>query len=105
MVRHDFDAELWESDAMGAWVFVTVPGDISDDIRIESGPPTGFGSVRVEVTIGTTTWRTSVFPDKSEDAYILPVKRAVRDAEGLEPGDVAGVSLVLVDPPGRSPGA
>ncbi len=48
---------------MGAWVFLTVPGDVSDDIRIESGPPAGFGSVRVEVTIGSTTWRTSVFPD------------------------------------------
>jgi hypothetical protein len=96
VARYDFDAQLWESDAMGAWVFVTVPGDISDDIRIESGPPSGFGSVRVAVTIGTTTWRTSVFPDKSEDAYILPVKRAVRRAEGLEPGDVARVSLLLV---------
>ena len=106
MVRHDFDAELWESAAMGAWVFVTVPADVSDDIRIESGPPTGFGSVRVEVTIGTTTWRTSVFPDKAEDAYILPVKRAVRRAERLEPGDVAGVSLLLLhEPRGRSPDA
>jgi hypothetical protein len=96
VVRQEFHAELWESDAMGAWVFVTVPEDISDDIRIVSGPPTGFGSVRVEVTIGTTTWRTSVFPDKSEGAYVLPVKRAVRRAEALEPGDVAGISLLLL---------
>jgi hypothetical protein len=97
VARYDFDAELWESDAMGAWVFVTVPGDISDDIRIESGPPAGFGSVRVEVTIGTTTWRTSVFPDKSVDAYVLPVKQAVRRAEGLEPGVTASVTVVLAD--------
>ena len=42
----------------------------------------GFGSVRVEATIGGSTWRTSIFP--SDDAYILPIKKAVREAEGLE---------------------
>ena len=90
---HRFEAELWESESVGAWVFVTVPGGISDDIRIESGPPAGFGSVRVEVTIGSTTWRTSVFPDAKLNAYILPVKKAVRRAERLQPDDVATLTL------------
>ncbi|HEU5036498.1 MAG TPA: DUF1905 domain-containing protein [Nocardioides sp.] len=92
-----FDAELWEWDAApegSSWVFVTVPEDETDEIRLRSGPPRGFGSVRVEVTIGATTWRTSVFPDKR--GYALPVKKAVRRAESLEVGDPARVRLELL---------
>ena len=39
--------------------------------------------MRVEVTLGTSTWRTSVFPDKAR-GYVLPVKSAVRRREGLD---------------------
>ena len=93
----EFDAELWEWDAApegSSWVFLTVPEDETDEIRLRSGPPRGFGSVRVEATIGATTWRTSVFPDKR--GYALPVKKAVRRAESLEVGDPARVTLRLV---------
>lgn len=48
-------------------------------------------SFRAEVTIGSTTWRTSVFPDAKRATYLLPVKRAVRQAEGL----VAGTSVAV----------
>jgi Domain of unknown function (DUF1905) len=93
----EFDAELWEWDASpegSAWVFLTVPADETDEIRQRSGPPRGFGSVRVEATIGATTWRTSVFPDKR--GYALPVKKAVRRAESLEVGGPARVTLELI---------
>jgi hypothetical protein len=90
-----FDAELWASESVGTWVFLTLPPEVSDDVRLLSGPPTGFGSVRVEVTLGTSTWRTSVFPDKAR-GYVLPVKSAVRRREDLELGDRVAVSLGLL---------
>jgi hypothetical protein len=67
---------------------------VSEDIRLLSGPPTGFGSVRVEVTLGTSTWRTSVFPDKVR-GYVLPVKAQVRRTASLELGDVVRLTLAL----------
>ena len=94
----EFVAELWvwESSPDGtAWVFVTVPEDETEEIRLRAGPPRGFGSVRVEATIGGSTWRTSVFPDKR--GFALPLKKAVRRAESLDVGDSARVRLVLVD--------
>ena len=94
-----FDAELWEWDASpegAAWVFLTVPEDETEEIRLRSGPPRGFGSVRVEVTIGGSTWRTSVFPDKTR-GFVLPVKKQVRRAESLEVGDSTRLTLRLVD--------
>ncbi|MFC7496578.1 MULTISPECIES: DUF1905 domain-containing protein [unclassified Nocardioides] len=95
----EFDADLWvwESSPDGsAWVFVTVPEDETEEIRLRSGPPRGFGSVRVEVTVGASSWRTSVFPDKTR-GFVLPVKKAVRRAESLDVGDSARVRLSLVE--------
>lgn len=91
-----FEAELWEWKDEGGWCFVTVPADVSEDIRFAAGPPRGFGSFRVEVTVGATTWRTSVFPQKV-GTFALPVKKAVRRAEGVDVGDKVKVSLTLVD--------
>jgi hypothetical protein len=96
MDSYVFAAEIWESASMGAWAFVSVPAPESEDIRFESAPPVGFGSVRVEVTVGSSTWRTSLFPDSKRGVYVLPMKKAVRREEDLQVGDEVQVSLVLV---------
>jgi len=54
--------------------------------------------VRVEVTIGATTWRTSLFPDSKRQTYVLPVKKDVRRREGLVAGAAAGVDLEVIAP-------
>ncbi|GAA4249032.1 DUF1905 domain-containing protein [Dactylosporangium darangshiense] len=95
----DFEAPLWEWDARrgDTWIFVSLPEDASEEIRELSAPTRrGFGSLRVRASIGGTTWRTSIFPG-SGGPYVLPVKRAVRTAERLDAGDVAAVSLELLD--------
>ena len=84
---------MWE---VGAYA-VCLPFDVADEIEARDPGGTGFGSVRVEVTCGATTWRTSVFPDTGRATYVLPMKRAVRDAEGLAPGDTASIRLRPVD--------
>ncbi|MEU3769929.1 DUF1905 domain-containing protein [Amycolatopsis keratiniphila] len=95
-----FDAELWVWDARRGetWTFVSLPQDISEEIReITDGPRRGFGAVRVRVGIGGSKWKTSIFPDSKRGAYVLPVKKAVRKAEGIEEGDVAKVTVELID--------
>lgn len=94
---HRFEAELWEADAMDTWVFVTLPPDVSEEIRLTSGPRRGFGSVRVEASVGGSIWRTSVFPDASSRCYVLPVKRAVRRAEEVDVGDTATFTVSMVE--------
>ncbi|HUR77538.1 MAG TPA: DUF1905 domain-containing protein [Acidimicrobiales bacterium] len=92
-----FDVELWAWEAQDSWFFVTVPSEISEEIGVRFGTrAAGFGSIRVEVSIGATTWRTSVFPDKKRGAYVLPVRKQVRKAEGLEGGSRATVALRVV---------
>jgi hypothetical protein len=89
-----FRAELWQYEGPGAWYFVSLPPDVADDIREKCGQQaSGFGSIKVEATVGSTRWVTSLFPDKTRGTYLLPIKKAVRVAESLEAGDMAGVSL------------
>ncbi len=94
---HTFTATVWRWAARSdGWFFVTVPEDVSDDIEAQSAATSrGFGSVPVRVTVGSTTWDTSVFPDTARGAYVLPLKKAVRDREGLVEDGTADVTIEL----------
>lgn len=98
-MTYDFDAELWLWSARtDSWTFVSLPEGIADEVEERAAPVArGFGSLRVDVTVGGTRWRTSIFPSSSGGTYVLPVKRAVRVAEGLTTGDRLHVTLTLVD--------
>ncbi|MGL5817770.1 MAG: DUF1905 domain-containing protein [Phycicoccus sp.] len=91
-----FEAALWRWRG-GSWFFVTVPEAVSDAVDELVGDATGgFGSVRVEVTVGASTWRTSLFPSSEEQAFVLPVKKAVRTSEGLDEGEPAAFVIRLL---------
>jgi uncharacterized protein DUF1905 len=95
-----FDAELWLWDARRTdrWTFVSLPVEASEEIRdLAVGPRRGFGSLRVRVTVGGSTWATSTFPDSVRGGYVLPIKRAVRKAKALNVGDIATVTVALID--------
>ena len=96
-VQHfSFEAELWlYPGEKGAWYFVTVPKEISQQIRFFAGRSNGFGSVRVGAGIGDTRWRTSLFPDSKSGCYFLPVKAAVRKTESITAGDRVLAELML----------
>ena len=86
---------LWSGEG-GSWHFITVPEEQAGRFRAESlARRGGFGSVRVAVTIGDVSWRTSIFPQKS-GGYILPVKKEVRSRAGIAAGDDVTVTLELI---------
>ena len=98
-VRILFDAELWLWDARrtDTWTFVSLPGGESEEIRdLAGGLRRGFGSLRVRATIGSSAWTTSIFPGGG-NGYVLPVKRSIRLAEALDVGDMATVTVELID--------
>ncbi|MCW5951061.1 MAG: DUF1905 domain-containing protein [Propionibacteriaceae bacterium] len=97
--RFEFTSDVtrWER-RRDVWLFAHVPLELAEEIDSLPVPRGGFGSLRVQVTIGTTTWRTSVFPS-GDGRFALALKRAVRDREGIAEGDLITVSLELVDLP------
>lgn len=92
-----FNAELWEWVSRTTWFFFSVPEAEADDIEEEFGRrAAGFGSIRVEATIGSSTWRTSIFPSTEQETYVLPVKKAIRKAERLEDGSTASIEITII---------
>jgi len=93
--RFTFTAPLWIHSG-GSWRFVSVPPDVGAAMA-EAGAllRRGFGSLKVTVTIGSSTWSTSVFPDADSGSFLLPVKKPIRSANGLNDGDLVQVMLVL----------
>jgi hypothetical protein len=91
-----FAAALWEYDGPASWFFVSLPTDVADEIAdLTDGTTRGFGSIRVHVRAGSSRWSTSLFPSKQNATYVLPVKKAVRRAEGLDDGDLIDVEITL----------
>jgi hypothetical protein len=89
-------ARLWRYPGEKAsWYFLSLPRKLADEIRlVDAGPATrGFGSLRVQVTIGATTWSTSIFPSTEHGTYLLPVKAQVRKAEALQVGKMVALQL------------
>lgn len=90
---YEFSSELWRHPGEAGWCFVTLPEDIADDIDAAVGVRAGFGSIPVVVSVGATSWKTSLFPDSSSDSFVLPMKKAIREAQQLEVGETVSVQL------------
>lgn len=94
MSDYSFKAAIWLYQGKAAWHFVTLPKAISQEIRVLSfDKKVAWGSVRVSVTIGSTSWKTSIFPDTKAGAYLLPIKADVRKKERITAGDTVTVKL------------
>ena len=79
----------WVSASGANLYFLRFTGEVAKAIsalaimrRLERGGRRGWGALRVEARIGATRWTTSIFPGDGE-SWLLPVKRGVREAEGL----------------------
>lgn len=75
--------------------FVPLLEDVVDDLAPVANELTyGWGCIPVEATIGDTSFTTSLFP--KDGGFWLPVKVAVRRAEGIEEDDVVPVRMAVV---------
>ena len=92
-----FTAPLWRRNPGSSWVFITVPAEVSESIRDRPRMPQGAGAVKVRATIGSSSWETSVLWETADAVYLLPVKKPVRTAEGVDEGDAVEVRLELID--------
>lgn len=95
-----FESQIrrWQSEK-ATWWFFSLPLNAADQIRFAMGsrPPKGFGSVRVEVSLGDSIWRTSLFPNKSDNNYLLPVKAKIRLAESINSDQTYCITVRLLE--------
>lgn len=80
-------SKVWLYPGMAGWHFVSVPKKQSKEIKqLFATNFRGFGSIPVKVTVGKTSWQTSIFPDKKSATYVLPLKAKVRKKENIKAG-------------------
>ena len=85
--------DQWHSASHGTWHFVAMPAEVAEALsatalmqRLESGRRSGFGSVKLDIRLGGSAWRTSAFPI-GETGWAVPVSAKVRKAEQVGAGD------------------
>lgn len=82
--------------AHAAWHFVSLPKKEAAKIKERfSRNARGWGSLPVSVTLGKTTWETSLFPEKKTGTYILPLKKKVRQAEDVFEGETITFHITI----------
>ena len=86
---------LW-NERNANWYFFSLPLNTFDQIKeIYGWTNNGFGSIPVTVTINKTTWKTSIFPSKGKQTYILPIKAIIRKALKLELDQIVKVKVEI----------
>ena len=74
--------------------YVEVPPPVSADISdVAASVSYGWGAIPVDVRIGGTAFSTSLFP--KDGRYLLPLRDAVRRAEGICVHDRVSVAMHL----------
>jgi hypothetical protein len=86
------DVFVWRGPA--PFHFVAVPADLADVIKAIAPMVTyGWGVIPVRVRIGGTEVKTSLFP--KDGGYLVPLKDAIRNAEGIADGDEVEIRLAI----------
>jgi hypothetical protein len=96
--NHVFDlpVRLWPGE-QGAWHFVSLPPQDSLDFKDKyQNLRRGWNSIKVEASIGKTTWNTSLFYVTKGKQYVLPLKASVRKAEDIYEGDVVRIKIKIL---------
>jgi hypothetical protein len=87
-----FDAEVFERRGPAPYFFVTTPDDLDAFLHDHLSELTyGWGVIPARVRIGDTEVGTSLMP--KDDVYLVPLKVALRRAEGVDDGDVVRVRV------------
>jgi len=90
----EFSGEVWSWRGPAPYHFVSVPEDECGVIESTAAMVSyGWGMIPVAVRIGDTDWTTSLWP--KDGRYIVPLKDKVRQAEGIELGDMVTVRLTV----------
>ena len=89
-----FNGAVIEWRGPAPFYFVAVPSDESADIEAVAADVTyGWGAIPASISIGVTTFRTSLFP--KDGGYVVPLKAAVRSAEHINLGQTVTLQVTI----------
>lgn len=93
--KYQIKSQLFKWQGEAAWFFIRIGEKISENIKDNFGMfAKGWGSLPVNVTLGKSNWKTSIFPDKK--TYLLPIKAQIRKAEKINDGDLVNLEIEII---------
>lgn len=95
-IRYNFSGKLWKYNGQGGWFFISLPTEISKEIRENlKWQEEGWGRMKITAQIERFEWDTAIWFDKKADTYLLPVKAVIRKKARLELDDTISVNISI----------
>jgi hypothetical protein len=89
-----FSGPIWYWRGPAPWYFVSVPDEeVAAIKRVASAVTYGWGMIPATVRLRGSEWTTSLWP--KDGGYIVPIKKWVQEAEGLDVDDVVELELTI----------
>jgi len=93
-IKYEFFAKAWQHAPPGGWHFVSLPAEISAEIREHlKWQEEGWGRLKATAKIGESQWETAIWFDTKHKTYLLPIKAEIRKREKIVPD--MGLSAVI----------
>ncbi|WP_151804993.1 DUF1905 domain-containing protein [Acinetobacter bereziniae] len=94
-IQFSVESTVQRYSGAGGWHYVIVPKKQAMEIKNYLLQRESWGLVSVTVTVGQSVWKTSIFPDKQSEGYLLPLKAEIRNKEKIYLGDRILFSIAL----------
>jgi len=82
-LKYRFSARPWKYSGKSGWWFMSLPKDMSKEIRAGfKDLEEGWGRLSATAIIGGDEWKTAIWYDTKQETYFLPLKAEVRKKLG-----------------------
>ena len=95
-IKYTFSEKVWQHTGPGGWYFVSLPENISKEIRkLLKSEEEGWGRLKATAQTGKSEWKTAIWFDSKRNTYLLGLKAEIRKRENIEIGKVIEVTVLL----------
>ncbi|MEO8239414.1 MAG: DUF1905 domain-containing protein [Flavobacterium sp.] len=95
-IKYEFSEKSWQHSSPGGWYFVSLPKEMSKEIRgMLRSEEEGWGRLKAVAKIGNSEWKTAIWFDSKKEIYLLPLKAEIRRKENIEDGKQIEVFIWL----------
>ncbi|MFN8370899.1 MAG: DUF1905 domain-containing protein [Bacteriovoracaceae bacterium] len=98
MLEFKIKTKVWKYQGTAGWFFASVPKKTTADLKkLLKGSAKPWGSYKVKVKIGNTTWSTSLFSDTKSKSLLLPIKKEIRKKEGIIEDQIVEIRFTFLN--------
>lgn len=95
-IKYQFSANLWRYKSEGGWYFITIPKNLSNEIRDNlQWQEEGWGRMKAIAEIEELSWNTSIWFDSKGKSYVLPIKSEIRKKLSLKVDDILVLTILV----------